>query len=180
MIYKIVSPFSYEIEGDSYTTAIKDFIKLNHDLRIQQMIFKDRQKYMMANMNYYQQNQRNKVGIDTYPLNYIPIISKNMPYNMFLKIIKNKPEEDSKKEEDAKKELAYKMVVPTPLPSMFPNDGRTPLVPVVYNVYKNNDTDTDKHQVKYITQSPFMQPPFMQPPYMQPPYMQPPFMPPYP
>jgi hypothetical protein len=143
MIYKIVSPFQYEIEGDNYTDAIKDFIKFNHEMRIRQMMFMDGQKYRMANMKYYQQNQRNKVGIDTYPLNYIPIINKNMPYPMFIKL---KKEEDSKKDESEKKEekkeekeLSHKIVVPTPLPQMYPyTRGPTPMVPVVYNVYKND------------------------------------------
>ena len=165
MIYKIVSPFEYEIEGDTYTTAIKDFIKLNHDLRINQMIFKDQQKYMMANMNYYRQNQKNKIGIDTYPLNYIPIINNNMP-NMLIKIKSQKSEDkktDDTKTDDTKteekRELSHKLVVPTPLPNMFPySNTRMPLVPVVYNVYKNNETTSDDNTKKIKFVMPMMYP----------------------
>ena len=137
MIYNIVSPFQYEIQGDDYITAVKNFIKLNHNLQIQQMIFQDRQKYIMANMKYYHQNQKNKVGIDTYPLNYIPIINKNMPYNMFIQINKekNKEEKDKEKEEKEKK-LSHKIIMPMQLPSIYPYMP-SPYVPVTYNVYKN-------------------------------------------
>jgi len=160
MIYNIVSPFQYEIQGDDYTTAIKNFVKLNHDLQIHQMIIRDRQKYMMANMRYYKQNQKNKIGIDTYPLNYIPIINNNnMPYNMFIKINTKKKEEDTKETEEKKeeekkeeeKELSHKLIVPTQLPSIYPNTNiPSPYVPVVYNVYKNKQDDNDSNTIKFI------------------------------
>ena len=150
MIYNIVSPFQYEIQGDDYNTAIKNFIKINHDLQIQQMIFKDRQKYMMANMRYYKQNQKNKIGIDTYPLNYIPIINNNVPYDMFIKLTKEKEEKSEEKSED-KKELSHKLIVPTQLPSIYPNTNiPSPYVPVVYNVYKNKEENNDSKTIKYI------------------------------
>ena len=156
MIYNIVSPFQYEIQGDDYITAIKNFIKLNHNLQIQQMIFQDRQKYIMANMKYYQQNKKNKVGIDTYPLNYIPFINKNMPFNMFMKIDKNKETNDKeindKETKDKEKELSHKVIVPMQLPSIYPNiypNIPSPYVPVTYNVYKNKDLENNLDTIKY-------------------------------
>jgi len=147
MIYNIVSPFKYEISGNSHMDAIKQFIKLNYELNINRMIIQDRQRYMQANVNYYRNNGQKKVGIDMYPVNYIPFINndKNLPYNIILKT-KQKEEEPSKNDNDNndEKKIAYKMIVPQLAPIMpkgpliFPN-----YLPTVYNVYKNNNETTD-------------------------------------
>ena len=150
MIYNIVSPFKYEINGDSQVDAIKKFIKFNYDLNINSMIIKDQQKHMQANMNYYRKNGQNKVGIDMYPVNYIPIISEGTntpPYNIILGLqnIKkeDKKEEDKKEEED--KKISYKIVVPQQMPIMPPEASgpfRLPnYFPTVYDVYKNDNNN---------------------------------------
>ncbi len=77
MIFQVVSPFVATIDGDSFKDAIKNFIKLNHNINITQMIIKDQSNQMRANIKYYQQDGRNKVGINMFPvgLDYpVPIV----------------------------------------------------------------------------------------------------------
>jgi hypothetical protein len=79
-MFQVVYPYESTIYGDSFKEAIKQFVKLNHDININKMIIKDRQKQMIASINYYKQDSRNKVGINMYPvgLDYpIPILTSN-------------------------------------------------------------------------------------------------------
>ena len=68
MIFQVVSPFTTSIYGDSFKEAIKNYIKLNSNLNINQMIVTDQTNHMQANIKYYQQDGRNRVGINMYPL----------------------------------------------------------------------------------------------------------------
>lgn len=67
MIYHVISPMTAVIEGDSYKEAIKNFVKINYALNIQNMIIKDRLNHYKANINYYKEDERNKIGITIYP-----------------------------------------------------------------------------------------------------------------
>jgi hypothetical protein len=78
MEFKIVYPFESLIYGDSFKEAIKNFIKINHNLQIHKMIITDQNKHIQAQIKYYQQDGRNKVGINMFPtgFNYpVPIQS---------------------------------------------------------------------------------------------------------
>ena len=96
MIYQVVSPFVTTIEGDSFKTAIKNFIKLNYNLNIHHMILKDQNKHIQAKMNYYAHDGRNKVGINMFPINnfslplntptYIPTNVMKLPMTIPMKI----------------------------------------------------------------------------------------------
>jgi hypothetical protein len=68
MIYQVVYPFATSIYGDTFKEAIKNYIKLNHNLNISQMIVKDQTNHMQANIKYYQQDGRNRVGINMFPV----------------------------------------------------------------------------------------------------------------
>tara|TARA_B110000977_G_C11072411_1_gene489964 strand:+ start:2470 stop:2670 length:201 start_codon:yes stop_codon:yes gene_type:complete len=59
-----------EIDGDSYKDAIKNFIKLNYAMNLNKIIIHDRHQdaYHQAKFNYYQKDNKNKVGIDIYPM----------------------------------------------------------------------------------------------------------------
>lgn len=83
MIFNIVFPFESTVYGDSFKEAVKNFIKLNHNLNITRMIIKDQSNQMEANINYYKQDGRNKVGINMFPvgLQYpIPVVTSNDTY----------------------------------------------------------------------------------------------------
>lgn len=80
MIFQIVFPFESTIYGDSFKEAVKNYIKLNHNLNITRMIIKDQSKQMEANINYYVEDGRNKVGINMFPvgLQYpVPIVTND-------------------------------------------------------------------------------------------------------
>ena len=70
MRFNIIAPIVTTIDGDSLKEAIKNFIKFNHRLNITNMIIKDQQNHINANIEYYKQDGRNKVGIDMYPISY--------------------------------------------------------------------------------------------------------------
>lgn len=85
MIFNVVSPIVTDIYGDSMKEAVKNFIKFNHNLNITNMIIKDQSNNIEARMKYYQQDGRNKVGINMYPVNtnYLPIASNTfIPNNI--------------------------------------------------------------------------------------------------
>jgi hypothetical protein len=68
MIYQIISPSYATIYGDNYKEAIKNYVKMNHNLSISRIIFRDQQaNHYRAKVNYYSTLQQNKVGINFYP-----------------------------------------------------------------------------------------------------------------
>jgi hypothetical protein len=78
--FKIVYPFESIIYGDSFKDAVKNYVKLNRNLNLTQMIIKDQSNNMQAQIRYYQEDGRNKVGINMFPvgLNYpIPIVTND-------------------------------------------------------------------------------------------------------
>jgi len=78
MIFQVIAPFETTIYGDSFKDAVKNFIKINHNLNITQMIIKDQQRNIKDQIEYYKQDGRNKVGINMFPINSpfsIPIAS---------------------------------------------------------------------------------------------------------
>jgi len=74
MIYQIVHPFTETIYGDSFKQAIKNYIKINRNLNINQMIVTDQTNHIKATMKYYKEDIRNKVGINIVP------VSNTAPY----------------------------------------------------------------------------------------------------
>ena len=80
--FKITYPMESIIYGDSFKEAVKNYIKLNHNLDITRMIIQDKSRNMEAQIKYYQQDGRNKVGINMFPVGYqypysYPIVSNN-------------------------------------------------------------------------------------------------------
>jgi hypothetical protein len=68
MIYQIISPSYATIYGDNYKEAIKNYVKMNHNLSMSRIIFRDQQaNHYRAKVNYYSTLQQNKVGINFYP-----------------------------------------------------------------------------------------------------------------
>jgi len=67
MLFQIVQPFVANIYGDSFKEAIKNYIKINHNINIRNLIIKDQQNHYEARLRYYIENNKNKVGIDVYP-----------------------------------------------------------------------------------------------------------------
>lgn len=68
MKFSIVYPYPYMIDADSFKEAIKQYVKMNHNININQMILTDRMNHVNAELNYYRQNNIDKVGINMYPI----------------------------------------------------------------------------------------------------------------
>ena len=78
MLFQVVSPVVATIDGDTLKDAVKNFIKLNYQLNLAELIIKDQKMHMNARINYYNEDGRNKVGINVFPrdpLLPIPIVS---------------------------------------------------------------------------------------------------------
>lgn len=80
MEFKIIFPFESIIYGDSFKEAIKNFIKINHNLQVTKMIVTDQSRNIEAQVKYYQEDGRNKVGINMFPVGYnypVPIVTND-------------------------------------------------------------------------------------------------------
>jgi len=64
MIFQILSPIVTSIEGDSLKEAIKNFVKVNHAYQFRNFVLADQVNKYNANINYYRQNNKNKIGIN--------------------------------------------------------------------------------------------------------------------
>tara|TARA_A100001015_G_C14522808_1_gene531050 strand:- start:10 stop:546 length:537 start_codon:yes stop_codon:yes gene_type:complete len=67
MPFQIVSPFVMTIDGSSLKSAIKNFVKVHHSLKLNNIIVADQDRHIKATFNYYKNDGRNRVGIDVYP-----------------------------------------------------------------------------------------------------------------
>lgn len=67
MPFQIVSPFVMNINGNDLKSAVKNFVKLHHSLKINNMVVADQNRHMDVSLKYYKHDGRNKVGIDMYP-----------------------------------------------------------------------------------------------------------------
>jgi len=67
MSFQIVYPIAMTINADSFKDAVKQYVKLNHDVNIANIIITDQQRYMKANLKYYNEGPKNKVGISLFP-----------------------------------------------------------------------------------------------------------------
>ena len=75
MEFKIVFPVVSTVFSDSFKDAIKQYIEMNRAMNINQMIIQDQMNRMQANIRYYEQDGRNKIGINMFPvLTDYPII----------------------------------------------------------------------------------------------------------
>ena len=81
MLFQIVQPIVADIYGDSFKEAIKNYVKFNHNLNITNMIIKDQANHYEARLRYYQENNKNKVGIDVYPYTNVsyPVVTPVVP-----------------------------------------------------------------------------------------------------
>ncbi len=70
MYYQVLSPYITQIEGDTLAEAIKMFVKVNYNDQIRKMIVADQMKKYDASIRYYNQNNKNKIGIQIKDVGY--------------------------------------------------------------------------------------------------------------
>jgi hypothetical protein len=63
MYYQILSPIVTKVEGDSLAEAIKMFVKVNHANQFRNLVIADQMNKYNANIEYYKNNNKNKIGI---------------------------------------------------------------------------------------------------------------------
>ena len=74
-------PVNAVISGESFDQAIKNFIKLNNNLKLQEIFLADQENRYKINMKYHRADIRNRVGFDVFqvPNNFeIPIVKNNL------------------------------------------------------------------------------------------------------
>lgn len=81
MEFKIVFPVVSTVFSDSFKDAIKQYIETNRAININQMIIQERMNRMQANIRYYNQDGRSKIGINMFPV----------PLNMGMPMVVNIP-----------------------------------------------------------------------------------------
>jgi len=77
MNFSIVYPYPSMITADSFKEAIKQYVKINHNININQMILTDKISHVNADLNYYRKHNVDKVGINMYPISPNYMITPN-------------------------------------------------------------------------------------------------------
>ena len=82
MPFQVVWPLVQRVDGDSFKSAIKNFVKMNRRLNIEKIIITDQKKHMQATFDYYKHDIRNRVGINFFPAT--PITLRNLGITPFI------------------------------------------------------------------------------------------------
>jgi hypothetical protein len=67
MSFQIVYPITMTLSADSFKDAVKQYVKMSHNVNVANLIITDQYRYMKANLNYYKDGSKKKVGISLYP-----------------------------------------------------------------------------------------------------------------
>jgi hypothetical protein len=68
MIYQVVHPYVMSINAESFKDAIKNYVKMNHNLTLGNIIITDQaRQYMKAKVNYYNVDDKRKANITLLP-----------------------------------------------------------------------------------------------------------------
>jgi len=82
MNYQVIAPITMPIDADTYTDAVKKFIKIKRDNTINQIIIADQMNHQkfLANIDYFQQGGKNRMRARLYPTDYTYIPPGGLPY----------------------------------------------------------------------------------------------------
>jgi hypothetical protein len=75
MLYTFLQPVQYVLNADSVNEAIKNYVKFHRFHNINKIMLKDQMTHYKANLKYFKYDGRNKVGINVYPMNTVPIVN---------------------------------------------------------------------------------------------------------
>ena len=84
MRFSVIYPYSSFIDADSFKEAIKQYVKINQNVNINQMIISDKLNHVNADLNYYRKNNVDKVGINMYPISPNYVINPNFNGPVFV------------------------------------------------------------------------------------------------
>ncbi len=99
MIFQVLSPIVTSIEGDSLKDAIKNFVKVNHAYQFNNFVLADQINKYNANINYYKENNKKKIGINISPQKTSNSVGLNMyPSNSIFQPIYKESEDGTSSE----------------------------------------------------------------------------------
>ena len=76
MLYTVLHPMYMQLDSPNFNQAIKNYVKMNRDINITNLILQDRMNTMkQANLRYYKKNGKKKANISIMPYNNV------YPYN---------------------------------------------------------------------------------------------------
>lgn len=78
--FTIVRPYLLPIKATDLNTAVKNFTKMYYNMKINELIIKDRMNYYKANLKYFTQNNKKRVGIRVFP-HMMPVVHSTTPFN---------------------------------------------------------------------------------------------------
>jgi hypothetical protein len=68
-MFKIVYPVQTNIYGSNFSEAIKNYVKVQNDVNLTNLIIQNNNLYQQAYINYIKKNGRKIAKINTFPLN---------------------------------------------------------------------------------------------------------------
>ena len=72
--YHVLAPYPTVITSDTVNNAVKNYVRMNRHRNITNMIITDQQNHWDARMKYFRRDGRNRVGINVYPRQTIPLV----------------------------------------------------------------------------------------------------------
>lgn len=84
-VYNIVSPYTVSLNSTDLTSAVKQFAKTYYHMKINEIIIKDQIRNYRANLKYFKDNGRPRVGIRMFPHMY-PVVASTRPINQVFNI----------------------------------------------------------------------------------------------
>ena len=81
MSFHVIAPFKMQLNADTYIDAVKQAVKTHRDMSINQLIIQDQltNNRMLANINYYMDNNKNKFRANLVPTNAKTLYGGVMP-----------------------------------------------------------------------------------------------------
>ena len=73
MLYTFLQPVHYVLNADTVNEAIKNYVKFHRFHNINKIMLKDQMNHYKARLKYFKHDGRNKVGINVYPMNSVPV-----------------------------------------------------------------------------------------------------------
>lgn len=79
-IFNVVSPYLVSLNANDLTSAVKQFAKTYYHMKINEIIIKDQMKNYRANLQYFKNQGKPRVGIRMFPHMY-PVVASTTPIN---------------------------------------------------------------------------------------------------
>ena len=79
-VFNVVSPYLVSLNANDLTSAVKQFAKTYYHMKINEIIIKDQIRNYRANLKYFKEHGKPRVGIRMFPHMY-PVVASTTPIN---------------------------------------------------------------------------------------------------